>query len=142
METDGGGWTIIQRRKVGLTSFNRDWKQYREGFGNIRGDFWLGNENIYRLSRRPTVLRVELEVINKLLISAAKGFLYKVISQYQIPSPISVGGPKDLQALITGEGSRINLEIHSNTRQKYVLSCAVAQLSVCTQIASSERMWF
>lgn len=74
METDGGGWTIIQRRKVGLTSFNRDWKQYRDGFGNIRGDFWLGNENIYRLSRRPTVLRVELEVINKLLISAAKGF--------------------------------------------------------------------
>ncbi|XP_056364166.1 angiopoietin-related protein 7 isoform X2 [Oenanthe melanoleuca] len=61
METDGGGWTVIQRRKVGLTSFNRDWKQYREGFGNIRGDFWLGNENIYRLSRRPTVLRVELE---------------------------------------------------------------------------------
>ncbi|XP_009936495.1 angiopoietin-related protein 7 [Opisthocomus hoazin] len=61
METDGGGWTIIQRRKVGLTSFNRDWKQYREGFGSIQGDFWLGNENIYRLSRRPTVLRVELE---------------------------------------------------------------------------------
>lgn len=79
METDGGGWTIIQRRKVGLTSFNRDWKQYRDGFGNIRGDFWLGNENIYRLSRRPTVLRVELEVINKLSISAAKGFLYNVI---------------------------------------------------------------
>ncbi|XP_074831876.1 angiopoietin-related protein 7 [Carettochelys insculpta] len=61
METDGGGWTIIQRRKVGLISFNRDWKQYRDGFGNIRGDFWLGNENIYRLSRRPTTLRVELE---------------------------------------------------------------------------------
>ncbi|XP_067423515.1 angiopoietin-related protein 7 [Emydura macquarii macquarii] len=61
METDGGGWTIIQRRKVGLISFNRDWKQYKEGFGNIRGDFWLGNENIYRLTRRPTVLRVELE---------------------------------------------------------------------------------
>ncbi|XP_032631326.1 angiopoietin-related protein 7 isoform X2 [Chelonoidis abingdonii] len=61
METDGGGWTIIQRRKVGLISFNRDWKQYKEGFGNIRGDFWLGNENIYRLSRRPTLLRVELE---------------------------------------------------------------------------------
>lgn len=118
METDGGGWTVIQRRKVGLTSFNRDWKQYREGFGNIRGDFWLGNENIYRLSRRPTVLRVELEVINKLLISAAKSFL---IFQYQIPSPISIGGPKNLHALMTGEGSRINLGIHSNTRQEYVL---------------------
>ncbi|XP_053547427.1 angiopoietin-related protein 7 [Bombina bombina] len=61
METQGGGWTLIQRRKVGLTSFNREWKQYRDGFGNIRGDFWLGNEHIYRLTRRPTVLRVELE---------------------------------------------------------------------------------
>ncbi|XP_051844536.1 angiopoietin-related protein 7 [Antechinus flavipes] len=61
MTTAGGGWTIIQRRKSGLVSFHRDWKQYKLGFGNIRGDFWLGNENIYRLSRRPTTLRIEME---------------------------------------------------------------------------------
>ncbi|KAM9342052.1 angiopoietin-related protein 7 [Pholidichthys leucotaenia] len=60
METNGGGWTVIQRRKVGLMSFNRDWKQYKTGFGSIHGDFWLGNEHIYRLTRRPSVLRVEL----------------------------------------------------------------------------------
>lgn len=62
METAGGGWTIIQRRKSGLVSFYRDWKQYKQGFGSIRGDFWLGNEHIHRLSRRPTRLRVEMEV--------------------------------------------------------------------------------
>ncbi|XP_028663503.1 angiopoietin-related protein 7 [Erpetoichthys calabaricus] len=61
METNGGGWTLIQRRKIGLTSFNRDWKQYKEGFGTIRGDFWLGNENIFRLTRQPSVLRIDLE---------------------------------------------------------------------------------
>ncbi|KAJ8371095.1 hypothetical protein SKAU_G00111230 [Synaphobranchus kaupii] len=61
MESNGGGWTVIQRRKVGLTSFDRDWKQYKKGFGAIRGDFWLGNENIFRLTRQPTVLRIELE---------------------------------------------------------------------------------
>lgn len=61
METKGGGWTVIQRRKIGLTSFNRDWKQYKHGFGSIRGDFWLGNEHIFRLTRQPTVLRIELE---------------------------------------------------------------------------------
>ncbi|XP_053136837.1 angiopoietin-related protein 7 [Hemicordylus capensis] len=61
METDGGGWTVIQRRKVGLVSFSRDWKQYKQGFGSIQGDFWLGNEHIHRLSRRPTMLRIELE---------------------------------------------------------------------------------
>ncbi|XP_027462351.1 angiopoietin-related protein 7 isoform X1 [Zalophus californianus] len=61
METSGGGWTTIQRRKSGLVSFYRDWKQYKLGFGSIRGDFWLGNEHIHRLSRRPTRLRVEME---------------------------------------------------------------------------------
>lgn len=62
METSGGGWTTIQRRKSGLVSFFRDWRQYKQGFGSIRGDFWLGNEHIHRLSRRPTRLRVEMEV--------------------------------------------------------------------------------
>lgn len=62
METSGGGWTIIQRRKSGLVSFYRDWKQYKQGFGSIRGDFWLGNDHIHRLSRRPTRLRVEMQV--------------------------------------------------------------------------------
>lgn len=61
MENNGGGWTLIQRRKIGLTSFNRDWKQYKNGFGTIRGDFWLGNEHIFRLTRQPTVLRIEME---------------------------------------------------------------------------------
>ncbi|KAJ8386854.1 hypothetical protein AAFF_G00165550 [Aldrovandia affinis] len=61
MDTNGGGWTVIQRRKVGLTSFDRDWKQYKKGFGAPRGDFWLGNDNIFRLTRQPTMLRVELE---------------------------------------------------------------------------------
>ncbi|XP_037684457.1 angiopoietin-related protein 7-like [Choloepus didactylus] len=61
METSGGGWTVIQRRKNGLVSFYQDWKQYKKGFGNIHGDFWLGNEHIHRLTRRPTQLRVEME---------------------------------------------------------------------------------
>ncbi|XP_075882665.1 angiopoietin-related protein 7 [Nelusetta ayraudi] len=61
METNGGGWTVIQRRKIGLTSFNRDWRQYKSGFGSIRGDFWLGNEHIFRITRQPSVLRIEME---------------------------------------------------------------------------------
>ncbi|XP_048417162.1 angiopoietin-related protein 7 [Stegostoma tigrinum] len=61
METGGGGWTVIQRRKVGLSSFYRDWKQYKRGFGNIRGDFWLGNDHIFRLTRQPSILRIDME---------------------------------------------------------------------------------
>ncbi|KFM77344.1 Techylectin-5A, partial [Stegodyphus mimosarum] len=53
METDGGGWTIIQRRGKGFSSpdsFYRDWKEYKEGFGNANNDYWLGNENIFSLT--------------------------------------------------------------------------------------------
>ncbi|XP_067384482.1 angiopoietin-related protein 7 [Channa argus] len=61
MEKNGGGWTVIQRRKAGLTSFNLNWMHYKTGFGKPSGDFWLGNDHIYRLTRQPTVLRIEME---------------------------------------------------------------------------------
>ncbi|KAK3709311.1 hypothetical protein RRG08_057677, partial [Elysia crispata] len=49
-QTDGGGWTVIQRRTKGDVFFNRDWASYREGFGKLDGDFWLGNEAIHILT--------------------------------------------------------------------------------------------
>ncbi|KAL4646807.1 tenascin-like [Arapaima gigas] len=61
METDGGGWTVFQRRMNGKTNFFRTWEQYSRGFGNLSGEFWLGNELIHSLtSSRPMVLRVDL----------------------------------------------------------------------------------
>ena len=38
------GWTMIQRREDGLTSFNRLWMDYKYGFGSLYGEFWLGNQ--------------------------------------------------------------------------------------------------
>ncbi|ESO03000.1 hypothetical protein HELRODRAFT_80823, partial [Helobdella robusta] len=46
------GWTVIQRRIDGSTNFNRKWKDYKQGFGNLFGEFWLGNENIHLITRR------------------------------------------------------------------------------------------
>ncbi|GFO06960.1 fibrinogen-related protein 2.2 [Plakobranchus ocellatus] len=54
--TDGGGWIVFQRRATGDVDFYRDWTSYREGFGSLTGDFWMGNEAIYNLTdaRRAT----------------------------------------------------------------------------------------
>ena len=62
MRTDGGGWTVFQRRQDGSVDFYRGWNDYKAGFGQLTAGFWLGNDKIHRLtaSRRNT-LRVELE---------------------------------------------------------------------------------
>ncbi|XP_022248467.1 fibrinogen C domain-containing protein 1-like [Limulus polyphemus] len=61
MQTEGGGWTVIQRRKDGSVNFLREWNEYKYGFGNIGGELWLGNENIHLLtSQTLNELRIDL----------------------------------------------------------------------------------
>ncbi|CAC5362071.1 unnamed protein product [Mytilus coruscus] len=43
MTTDSGGWTIIQRRLDGSVNFHRQWTDYENGFGNVDGEYWLGD---------------------------------------------------------------------------------------------------
>ncbi|KAM9470273.1 uncharacterized protein fgl2b [Clarias gariepinus] len=62
MKSSGGGWTLIQRRFDGSISFNRTWNDYKQGFGKLMGEFWLGNDKIHWLTSTKTmVLRIELE---------------------------------------------------------------------------------
>ncbi|XP_029790979.1 tenascin-R [Suricata suricatta] len=50
MTTDGGGWIVFQRRQNGQTDFFRKWAEYRVGFGNLEDEFWLGLDNIHRIT--------------------------------------------------------------------------------------------
>ncbi|XP_031440186.1 microfibril-associated glycoprotein 4-like [Clupea harengus] len=62
METDGGKWTVFQRRMDGTVNFIRGWEQYRNGFGHAAGEYWLGLEAIHLLTKKTKYeLRVDME---------------------------------------------------------------------------------
>ncbi len=62
MDLLGGGWTIIQRRVDQGLDFNKPWASYRNGFGDLTQNFWLGLENIRRLTDAvPMELYIGLE---------------------------------------------------------------------------------
>ncbi|XP_052084531.1 angiopoietin-related protein 7-like isoform X2 [Mytilus californianus] len=60
MTTDGGGWVVFQRRFDGSENFFRGWQAYEDGFGDINGEFWIGNKYIHILTQVPTELRIDL----------------------------------------------------------------------------------
>ncbi|XP_062298602.1 microfibril-associated glycoprotein 4-like isoform X2 [Scomber scombrus] len=62
MDSDGGGWTVFQRRMDGLLNFYRPWDHYKKGFGSAAGEYWLGLESLFHLTlRKRFEIRVDME---------------------------------------------------------------------------------
>ncbi|XP_067092246.1 angiopoietin-2a [Osmerus mordax] len=62
METEGGGWTVLQRRFDGRVDFHRTWKEYKMGFGESSEEYWLGNEFVSKLTNHQQyTLRIQLK---------------------------------------------------------------------------------
>ena len=66
METDGGGWIVIQRHNasMGWVNFARSFPDYEKGFGDLDGEFWIGLENIHELTNREN-MALKLSVWNE-----------------------------------------------------------------------------
>ncbi|XP_055608710.1 ficolin-3-like [Uranotaenia lowii] len=61
-EYDTGGWIVIQNRFNGAVDFYRGWKEYKNGFGNLNGEFWLGLDKLHTLTySAPYEIHVLLE---------------------------------------------------------------------------------
>ncbi|XP_017894401.1 PREDICTED: tenascin-X isoform X5 [Capra hircus] len=83
METDGGGWLVFQRRMDGKTDFWRDWEDYAHGFGNISGEFWLGNEALHSLTRAGDYsLRVDLRAGDEAVFAQYDSFQVDSAEEY------------------------------------------------------------
>ncbi|XP_060658819.1 fibrinogen-like protein 1 [Drosophila nasuta] len=73
----GAGWTVIQRRKHDGFNFNRTWSEYKDGFGNLRGEFFLGLEKIHLLTQsQPHELYIYIErFLNKTIYARYSKFV-------------------------------------------------------------------
>ncbi|KAM3864631.1 microfibril-associated glycoprotein 4-like [Diretmus argenteus] len=108
METDGGRWTIIQRRMDGTENFYRPWKHYKGGFGNVAGEYWLGLDNIFLLTmRKKSELRVDMEDFEG-------GKVYAQYSSFSI-DPENYGYQLRLGSFING-GAGDSLSRHKNMK--------------------------
>ena len=66
MDTDGGNWTVFQRRDdiKPRQDFYLGWAEYKHGFGNLTGEFWWGLDYLWQLTSvedRKYELRIDLE---------------------------------------------------------------------------------
>ena len=61
-DMNGGGWTVFQHRYDGSVDFYLGWTEYKEGFGNLSGEFWLGLEQLHRITTSGKYkLRIDLQ---------------------------------------------------------------------------------
>nr|CAB3245545.1 ficolin-2-like [Phallusia mammillata] len=57
------GWTTVQTRFDGSVSFRRPWEDYKTGFGNPSGEFWLGLDKIHAMTQSKSC-RVRFDLTN------------------------------------------------------------------------------
>ncbi|XP_077472366.1 tenascin-N [Stigmatopora argus] len=62
MDTDGGGWLVLQRRTTGQLDFMKRWRQYMAGFGNMTDEFWIGLDKIYQMTNTPIQYEVRFDL--------------------------------------------------------------------------------
>ena len=47
------GWTVIMRRYDGSEDFYKNWVAYKNGFGDLNGEHYLGNDKIHYITFKP-----------------------------------------------------------------------------------------
>ncbi|KAJ8034028.1 Angiopoietin-related protein 7 [Holothuria leucospilota] len=64
-DISSGGWTVIQRRTDDSLTFQREWEDYKSGFGFLSSEFWIGlNKLSYLTNQAVYELRIDMELSN------------------------------------------------------------------------------
>ncbi|XP_045205020.2 fibrinogen gamma chain-like [Mercenaria mercenaria] len=106
MDTDGGGWTVFQRRVNGSVDFNRNFSEYENGFGSLNGEFWLGLNKIQEFTGRGvSELRLDLVAANGThAYELFQNFSLGIAPSYKLHFERGTGTAGDAQGLSYSRG--------------------------------------
>ena len=93
MTTDGGGWTVFQRRANGSVDFYRTYAEYANGFGTTT-EYWLGNNRLAVLTANSVNMRIDMQrYTGETAYALYTGFKVNSASDgYRLASSSWVGG--------------------------------------------------
>ncbi|XP_062611621.1 fibrinogen-like protein 1 [Saccostrea cucullata] len=99
MDSEFGGRTVIQHRddKSPRINFNATWEEYKQGFGNVREQYWLGNEVIHKLT---TTFEYDLHI--NMWACVVDNLCFTFVAEY---SSFSISGEADGYRLFLGKES-------------------------------------
>ncbi|XP_061168856.1 fibrinogen alpha chain-like [Saccostrea echinata] len=126
MTTDGGGWTVIQRRQDGVTDFYRNWAEYKNGFGDAENEYWLGNDAIHTLTKdKKQELRIDLERFSRQKAHATYSTFY--IGNGAEKYKLTLGGFKGTKGLGDSLSVTKNMKFSTKDRDNDTDSKSCAQ---------------
>jgi len=91
---DAGSWLVVQRRVDGSESFDRNWRDYSSGFGDLDLNFWIGNDYLhYFTSQDVYKLHIEMTALNDQLWTANYSFFQ--VNHGRVLSHLITHAPSD-----------------------------------------------
>ena len=59
------GWIVIQRRFSNGLNFDRTWQEYKDGFGDLNSEFWMGLEKLHMITNGYKSYRLQVTVTDE-----------------------------------------------------------------------------
>ncbi|XP_071837033.1 fibrinogen-like protein A [Apostichopus japonicus] len=130
--TDGGGWTVFQRRLDGTVDFYLGWDSYKEGFGDLDHELWLGNDKLSTLTSQKRY-EIRIDMVNRDGTPYYAKFDYFRINdesdKYRLSQLGTYSGTADSRSNPDGYALRYHLNYRFTTKDNdndgYSSNCAV-----------------
>ncbi|KAM8713204.1 hypothetical protein ACLKA7_013505 [Drosophila subpalustris] len=118
-------WIVMQRRVSRTVDFNKDWKSFSHGFGDVDGNYFIGLDKVYRLtSTQPYELYIHMESF-KGQIGYARYSYFKISGYYYNYQLLELGNFKGNVSNAMSESLKAQFSNYEKDNDNnYRLNCA------------------